>query len=95
MPDTVMLTVFCYDVASHRARRRVAAVLEEAAVRVQRSVFEAPLTAAAAAATARRAARFQEPGDSLRVYAVGSHGRDRCMAFGPLPLPEAQGFYLL
>jgi hypothetical protein len=36
-----------------------------------------------------------EPGDSLRVYAVTDRGLDRSFAYGPLPLPERQDFYLL
>lgn len=90
-----MLTVFCYDVRTNRARRRVADALEAAAVRVQQSVFEARMDPRAAARLAQEAARWLEPGDSLRVYAVGDAGLRRSMAFGPLPLPERQDFYLL
>ncbi|MFP5516981.1 MAG: CRISPR-associated endonuclease Cas2 [Alphaproteobacteria bacterium] len=90
-----MLTVFCYDVADDRARRRIAAVLEERAARVQRSVFEARLDARATRRLAERAARHLSAGDSLRVYAVGAAGRRRSLAFGPPPLAEDQDFWLL
>jgi len=95
MAGSEMVMVFCYDVTDDRARRRVAAVLEQVAVRVQRSVFEARMPAGLALRTAEEAARLLGPGDSLRVYAVGAHGLNRSRAYGPLPLPEAQDFYLL
>ncbi len=90
-----MLTVICYDVSDARRRRRVAALLEDAMVRVQRSVFEARLGARTADRLAARAAALLGPGDSLRVYAVGEHGRRRCRAYGPVPLAERQDFWLL
>ena len=95
MADTEMLTVFCYDVAEDRRRRRVSKVLEDRCVRVQKSVFEARLTARAADRLAERASRHLAPGDSLRVYAIGAHGRARCKSRGPCPIAEDQDFYLL
>nr|WP_294516621.1 CRISPR-associated endonuclease Cas2 [uncultured Rhodopila sp.] len=94
MARAEMLAVFCYDVAANRARRRVAALLERHAVRVQDSVFEARLTPKAAARLARLAAKELGPADSLRVYLVAHDGRRHCLAFGPLPIGEAQDFYL-
>ena len=44
---------------------------------------------------AGRAARRLAPGDSLRVYAVTREGLENSMSYGPMPLPEAQEFYLL
>lgn len=87
--------VFCYDVSGHRARRRVATVLEDRCVRVQRSVFEARLAPKVAKRLAHRVARELEDGDSLRVYAVTADGLRRSFAFGAPPLPEDQDFYLL
>ncbi|WP_282610892.1 CRISPR-associated endonuclease Cas2 [Pelagibius sp. Alg239-R121] len=87
--------VFCYDVVSNRQRRKVSRVLEAECVRVQRSVFEAMLTDRAARKLAHKAAQYLDSGDSLRVYSIGARGRERCLAFGPLPLPEKQPFYLL
>lgn len=95
MPDADMVMVFCYDVSNAKARRRLAAVLEQEAVRVQRSVFEARMNRRRADGLADRAARHLEQGDSLRVYAIGAHGLARSRAYGPLPLPEEQDFYLL
>ena len=90
-----MLMIFCYDIERTRVRRRVAALLEAEAVRVQKSVFEVRMDPDRAARLARRAARLLDPGDSLRLYAVDAHGMARSRAWGPLPLPEAQDFYLL
>jgi CRISPR-associated protein Cas2 len=90
-----LVVVFCYDVASNRARRKVAELLEERCVRVQRSVFEARMERRDFHRLARRAARELEPGDSLRVYAITERGLDQSLAFGPQPLPERQDFYLL
>jgi CRISPR-associated protein Cas2 len=90
-----MLMIFCYDIERARVRRRVAALLEAEAVRVQKSVFEVRMDPDRAAKLARRAARLLDPCDSLRLYAVDAHGMARSRAWGPLPLPEAQDFYLL
>lgn len=94
MARAEMLAVFCYDIESDRARRRVADRLQRRAVRVQRSVFEARLTAAAAVRLARSVARELGDGDSLRLYVVAGDGRRHCLAFGGMPIAEAQDFYL-
>lgn len=93
MPD--MLMVFCYDIRRDRVRREVAALLEAEAPRVQRSVFEVWMDPGRAASLGKRAARLLDPGDSLRLYAVDAQGLARSKAWGPLPLPEKQDFYLL
>ena len=90
-----ILYVFTYDISRDRPRRRVADVLEAVCVRVQKSVFEARLPVEEAKRLAQRASRELEPGDSLRVYAITSTGLDRSFAYGPIPLPERQDFYLL
>lgn len=95
MAAAEMLMVFCYDVSDNKRRRRVADVLEDAAVRVQKSVFEARMTERAADRLAASAAKHLGPGDSLRVYAVGAHGMARSKSYGGAPLAEAQNFYLL
>lgn len=95
MAGNEMLTVFCYDVAEDRARRRVSAILEEHMVRVQRSVFEARLSEAAAGRLAEAVARELDRCDSLRVYAIGAGSRRRCFAIGPPPMAEDQDFYLV
>lgn len=94
MAETEMLTVFSYDVADDRRRRRVSRVLEDAAVRVQKSVFETILSEPAATRLAKAAARHLGPGDSLRVYAVSATGRRRTRAFGA-SAPMLEGDYYL
>lgn len=89
-----MLTVFCYDVVDDRVRRRVARVFEDRCVRVQKSVFEARLTARSAAALVARAEPLLGPADSLRMYAITAQGLKRSQAVGGAPLPEDRDFYL-
>jgi CRISPR-associated protein Cas2 len=95
MADTEMLTIFVYDIAHSRTRRRVAAFFEDFAVRVQKSVFEAQLTAARTRQVAAAASALLAPGDSLRVYAIAADGRPRCQSFGGTPMLENQPYYLL
>lgn len=94
MSDTEMLTVFSYDVSENNRRRRIAHILESAAVRVQRSVFEALLTETAATRLAEAAANHLGPGDSLRVYAIAASGRRRTRIFGTTA-PILEGDYYL
>ena len=61
-----MLTVFTYDVSSNRRRRKVAKLLENAATRVQYSVFEARMTRTRAEILGQRLAALLGDGDSLR-----------------------------
>jgi CRISPR-associated protein Cas2 len=90
-----LLMVFSYDISGDRERRRVAKLLEKRLVRVQMSVFEGRMTRQAAHRLARRASRFLQTGDSLRVYAITMRGRDASLAFGPLPIAERQDFWLV
>jgi len=74
----------------------VAAVLEDHATRVQKSVFEARLSPRRADRVARAAAEHLEAGDSLRVYAVAADGRRHCAVHGQgVPMAEDQDFWLL
>ncbi len=94
MAETEMVMVFCYDVADARRRRRAAAALEERAVRVQESVFEARMTTTAAQRLFDRVSAKLEAGDSLRLYAVSAAGLRHCRASGGAPLPEDHDFWL-
>lgn len=94
MAETEMVMVFCYDVSDSRNRRRVAGVLEERAVRVQDSVFEARMTPRRAHALFRAAAGALGDGDSLRLYAVGAAGLRVSRTVGGAPLPEDHDFHL-
>jgi CRISPR-associated protein Cas2 len=95
MPRGEMLTVFTYDVGQNRRRRRVAKLLEDAATRVQYSVFEARLTKARAEALAQRIAAELGEGDSLRVYVISADGEVRSRIYGDGPPMEADADYWL
>lgn len=95
MAKSEMLMVFAYDVEDNRTRRRVARVLENHAVRVQKSVFEAWMDQDLAREVSRHAASELGPNDSLRVYAVGEAGYQRTRVFGTTVLSEKQSYYLV
>ncbi|SFR47864.1 CRISPR-associated endonuclease Cas2 [Litoreibacter janthinus] len=91
-----MLTVFTYDVSRDKKRRRVAKILEDAASRVQYSVFETRMTRQQAAAVAQRVAAELDPGDSLRVYAVGANGLERSRVYGDgMPFETTEGYWIV
>lgn len=90
-----MLTVFCYDVSDNKVRRKVASVLEDAATRVQYSVFETRMTRTRAEIVAQRVASMLGEGDSLRVYSIGQNGERRSRVYGDGPaLESAEGYWL-
>jgi CRISPR-associated protein Cas2 len=95
MADRAMLMVYCYDVVSDRVRARVAAALEETAVRVQKSVFEARLGRAEANALFNHVARLLDEGDSLRMYAVSRPGLERSRTEGGAPIAEDGDFWII
>jgi len=91
-----MLTVFSYDVSSDKRRRKIAHLLEEAATRVQHSVFEVRMTRQRAEALAQRLAAHLGEGDSLRVYVIGHDGLRRSRVYGDGPPFESdEGYWLL
>lgn len=91
-----MLTVFSYDVSKDKTRRRIARLLEDAATRVQYSVFETRLTRQRAEALAQRIAAQLGDGDSLRVYVIGHDGERRSRVYGDgTPFESAEGYWLL
>ncbi|MCF6306065.1 MAG: CRISPR-associated endonuclease Cas2 [Rhodobacteraceae bacterium] len=91
-----MLTVFTYDVSINRNRRRIASLLENAATRVQYSVFEARMTKAHAQSIAQRVAAELGKGDSLRVYSVGANGLERSAVYGDgVPFETEEGFWIV
>jgi len=87
--------VFCYDVEKDGVRARLADLLATRLSRVQQSVFEGRLTAAAARELGRRAERMLGVDDSLRVYCISGAALALCAAHGGAPLPERQDFFLL
>lgn len=90
-----MLMVFCYDVSSDRTRRRISSRLEDAATRVQYSVFEGRMSETRANALAQRIAAMLDTGDSLRVYAIGKNGERRTRIYGDaIPINTEEGYWL-
>lgn len=94
MPRTSMFTVFAYDISDDAKRRRVAGMLEERAVRVQNSVFEAWMSAENAKALAEQVEKILVTGDSLRVYAIGQSGLQRCRTFGGPAIVDSPAFLI-
>jgi CRISPR-associated protein Cas2 len=94
MPRTAMFTVFAYDISEDRKRRRVASILEDRAVRVQNSVFETWMSAEEAHRLAERIEKHLALGDSLRVYAVGRSGLQRCRTFGGPAIVDGPAFLI-
>lgn len=89
------LYVFCYDVASNKARRRIAELLEDKGTRVQKSVFEIRTTPARARALLERLSAERLAGDGVRMYCLTEDGRQRSEARGGAPVPERTEFWLL
>lgn len=90
-----MLTVFTYDIAENKRRRKVAKLLEDCASRVQLSVFETRMTEPKANAVAQRIASMLGDHDSLRVYVIGSDGERRSRVFGnSTPFETSEGYWL-
>ena len=90
-----MTMVYCYDIENDRTRRRVAGILEDRAVRVQESVFEARLTERHADQLFELAKAEMDPGDSLRMYALSATGLARCRAQGGAPIPQDGDYWLV
>lgn len=95
MAGRAMLTVICYDIASDRTRRRVAERLEEVAVRVQLSVFEAWLDRDQAARLVAELGPRLGPEDSLRLYQIAASGLRHMHTLGPTAPAAARAYHLL
>ncbi len=90
-----MLMVFCYDVSADKNRSHIASILEEAATRVQYSVFETRMPRIKAETIAQHAASYLGPGDSLRVYAIGKNGERRSRVYGDgAPIESTEGYWM-
>jgi CRISPR-associated protein Cas2 len=95
MPARRHAYVFAYDIRRDTARSRVAALLEERLVRVQKSVFEGRMTPGAARRLAQRIRIAMGPDDSLRVYALTEDALAASFVHAATPLPEASGYMIL
>lgn len=90
-----MVMVFSYDISRNRVRRKVAQILENRAVRVQKSVFEARLEEADAKNLFTKIKQELEPGDSLRMYALSHSGLRRTKIAGVGILPSDKDYWLV
>jgi len=95
MPRAARLMVFCYDISADGIRGRVAKRLEKVAVRVQKSVFEARMTAERAYRLGDELAGLIEAGDSLRVYAIDAGALRASRAWGAPPLPTPRDSWIV
>jgi CRISPR-associated protein Cas2 len=93
--DGLALFAIAYDVADDRRRRRVAALLEHNAARVQESLFEVMLTAAAAKTLQARIEHLLEAGDLLRVYPVREADIAGIAHYGGAPPQRGADYWLL
>lgn len=94
MADRTLLKVIAYDVADDRRRRRVARLLEEEAVRMQESLFEARLTGSAAWSLLARLTALVGPDDSLRLYTVPDSALPRSHAVAGPPIASGARYWL-
>jgi CRISPR-associated protein Cas2 len=95
MAETEFVMVYCYDITNTRRRRRVAELLQQHAVRVQRSVFEIRQTRTQADHLIARLRAELAPEDALRVYALSATGLAHTRTQGGCPLPEPGAYWLL
>lgn len=95
MSDTPLLRVIIYDIADNGRRRRVAKALEERAVRVQESAFEARLTARQLKSLLAKLEKLTTNEDSVRSYTVPESAISRCHVMGDTPVSAAAKFWLL
>ncbi len=94
MAARAMLHLVSYDIADDRRRRRIAALLEERAARVQESLFELRLTSAEARRLMEQLRAQCGRGDSLRIYAVPDSALSRCHTHGGPAIASGGKYWL-
>lgn len=95
MSDTPHLRLIIYDIADNRRRRRVAKILEERAVRVQESAFEARLSNAQLKRLTARLEGFATLDDSIRFYTIPNSALTKCHTIGGPMIADGARFWLL
>ncbi|MCA6524304.1 MAG: CRISPR-associated endonuclease Cas2 [Pseudanabaena sp.] len=92
-----MLWLVCYDVADDRRRLRLAKRLEQSCQRVQRSVFECPLSEAVLEKKLQKSwlplLKLDE--DNLRVYPLDAITKQKTRVFGSPRPYEPPDFVIL
>ncbi|MDX2255538.1 MAG: CRISPR-associated endonuclease Cas2 [Pseudanabaenaceae cyanobacterium bins.39] len=92
-----MLWLVCYDVADDRRRLRLMKCLEQSCQRVQRSVFECPLSESV---LEKKLHKFWLPllkldEDNLRIYPLDAIAKQRTRVFGSPRPYEPPDFVIL
>lgn len=95
MADRSRLHVIAYDITSDRTRVRVSEALEEFAVRVQDSVFEAMVSSQTLSRKLAVISLWLDEGDSLRCYPLSPVNVRAVMVFGRGSAPENGDFILV
>lgn len=96
MPRNQKLRIICYDVSCNRRRRKIAALLEDVASRVQYSVFETRLSPTVLRRLVSGITPLLDKGDSLRIYSIGRTGERHCEVHGSgVPIERNNGYWLL
>lgn len=94
MVDRVLLRVVSYDIVDDVRRRRVARLLEDEAVRMQKSLFEVRLTERQARDLLARLEMLLGEGDSLRLYTVPDAALPRSHARGGPMISSGAKYWL-
>jgi CRISPR-associated protein Cas2 len=95
MADKPRLRVVTYDISDNRRRRKVAELLEERAVRVQESVFEARLNDRQAQILMAALGKATGKGDSIRLYTVPDPALADCRTDGGPAILDGARYWLL
>ena len=90
-----MFVVACYDVTDDRLRSRVAALFEEAGMRVQKSVFECLLSERELHELTNRPALILADGDQARFYQLCAKCVAKARQHGGPPLYSEPLLYLV
>ena len=87
--------VIAYDTNSDARRRKLSSLLEDNAVRVQYSVFEARMNDKRLKSMVAEIKNIITAEDKIRIYTLDQNSLARSYSFGGSPLPERQDFWLL
>jgi len=95
MGNRAQLRIISYDIADNGRRRRISTVLEDRAVRMQESLFEARLTKRQTEHLLGALKSHLGEGDSLRVYTVPDSALPHSHAIGGPDIAQGARYWLL